>query len=186
MKILNFMGVLGCTMSLQAQLQFANPQAVLIPDVGPGSLYPSPITVAGAAGIVRKLTVTLSNLAHTAQSDVNVLLVGPQGGAVYLIAAPNGTVDFPDVSLTFDDEASGPIPPLVTTGTYLPTGYLPERAVEYDPPPAPAPRGIYATNLSTFAGADPNGTWSLFVWDDESEDSGILAGGWSLSIEIDL
>jgi subtilisin-like proprotein convertase family protein len=184
MKLLSLIGILGCTLSLHAQLHFANPQPVIIPDVGPGSLYPSPITVAGADGVIRKLTVTLSNLSHTAQADVGVLLIGPRGGAVCLIGEPNGTVDFSDVTLTFDDDASGPFPALVTSGTYTSTGYDPRQWFNFVPPPSPVVFGIYDTRLSTFAGADANGTWSLYVWDGESEDSGILAGGWSLNLDL--
>src|SRR5262245_20578966 len=44
-KILSFIGVISCSMSLHAQVHFTNPQSVTIPVVGPGSLYPSPIVV---------------------------------------------------------------------------------------------------------------------------------------------
>ena len=37
--------------------------------------------------------------------------------------------------------------------------------------------------MSTFAGTDPNGTWSLYIVDDWSSDSGSLSGGWSLGLE---
>jgi hypothetical protein len=36
--------------------------------------------------------------------------------------------------------------------------------------------------MSGFAGKDPNGTWSLYVVDDQNGDAGAIHGGWSLSI----
>ena len=39
-----------------------------------------------------------------------------------------------------------------------------------------------ATSLATFNGHDPNGTWSLFVVDDEDDYMGSIDGGWCLDI----
>lgn len=55
--------------------------------------------------------------------------------------------------------------------------------------PSPAPAGPYnfaapfgsATLTSIFGGADPNGTWSLYVADDKGGDTGTLANGWCLT-----
>jgi Ca2+-binding RTX toxin-like protein len=51
--------------------------------------------------------------------------------------------------------------------------------------PAPAPLDSGATTLATFNGSDPNGTWRLFVADDEGSDSGWIGGGWCLGITVD-
>ena len=49
-------------------------------------------------------------------------------------------------------------------------------------PPAPPPP--YVTRLLNLCNnANPNGTWSLFVEDDASMDSGNIAGGWSVTLE---
>ena len=38
------------------------------------------------------------------------------------------------------------------------------------------------STLSTLKGATPNGTWKLFVHDDEDGDISEFAGGWSLTL----
>jgi hypothetical protein len=169
--------------TLGQTVNFSNTNAVDLVDNGPADPYPSSITITGAPWRVGKLTVTLSNLSHTAQSDVNVLLVGPQGQAVYLIAGPNGTMDFTHVTLTLDDSASSYIPSVCTSGRYKPTGYYPEIHDAYPVFPSPAPAGPYSADLAVFRETDPNGAWSLFAMDDEKEDSGVIEGGWSLSFE---
>jgi subtilisin-like proprotein convertase family protein len=169
--------------SLSQTATYWNTNYIEIVDDAPASLYPSPITISSVPWRVASVTVTLSNLSHTSQSDVNVLLVSPQGQAAYIIAGPNGTVDFTDVTLTLDDSAPTEIPSLCTSGSYKPTGYFPDADYLFPVFPAPAPTGPYSPDLSVFQGADPNGTWSLFVFDDEREDSGMIEGGWSLNFE---
>jgi subtilisin-like proprotein convertase family protein len=50
------------------------------------------------------------------------------------------------------------------------------------PYPAPAPVGPYGAAFSAFNGATPNGTWSLYVFDNGPGDQGSVAGGWSLTV----
>lgn len=47
-------------------------------------------------------------------------------------------------------------------------------------PPSPP----YGTNLSTFSGGNPNGTWSLFMQDDKPVNSGFVSNGWVLSLTL--
>jgi subtilisin-like proprotein convertase family protein len=174
----------GIIFSSQSQIAtFSNTDPLVILDNAPASIYPSPITISSVPWRVAKVTLTLSNLSHTAQSDVNVLLVGPQGQAAYVITGPNGTVDFDHVTLTLDDSAPTLIPPICTSGSYKPTRYFPDDDYLFPVFPAPAPAGPYSAELSVFKDTDPNGTWSLFVFDDEREDQGSIEGGWSLNFE---
>ena len=69
------------------------------------------------------------------------------------------------------------VPIQLATGTYKPSNYG-----TGDTFAAPAPAGPYASVLSTFNGANPNGTWSLYVVDDAAGDSGTMSGGWELTI----
>jgi Ca2+-binding RTX toxin-like protein len=49
----------------------------------------------------------------------------------------------------------------------------------------PAPPASSATTLATFNRHNPNGTWRLFVLDDEGELHGWINGGWCLDISVD-
>ena len=156
----------------------SNTTLIAVPDSGNASPYPSQISVAGLASNPSKITVTLKGISHTWPDDLDVLLVGPGGQKVLLMSDTGGGNDLNDVTLTFDDTASANLPDSATivSGTYKPTDF-----VTGDSFPSPAPAGPYGTALSAFNGLDPNGTWSLYVRDDEANDSGSIAGGWSLN-----
>ena len=125
---------------------------------------------------VTKVTVTLS-LSHTYPADVDILLVGPTGQSVVLMSDVGGGTDAVNVALTFDDLGPGLSTPL-SSGTFRPTN-----TGGGDPFPSPAPQTTPAATLAAFNGTNPTGTWSLYVEDDASEDSGHILGGWSLGLE---
>src|SRR5262249_41675372 len=108
-----------------------------------------------------------------------ILLVGPSGTKVLLMsdAADGSSVTAADV--TFDDSAASTMPASgqIFSGSYRPSGFDPSAQFN-----APAPSGPYISALSTFSGTDPNGTWSLYVFDDGFGDFGNIAKGWSLSV----
>jgi hypothetical protein len=81
--------------------------------------------------------------------------------------------------ITFDDD--GLTSPLrLVSGIFKPILPLGVGSAAFA---APAPGGPYASSLSVFDGTNPNGDWQLFVQDDGSADSGVVAGGWSLDIQ---
>ena len=176
------------TFVLPTSSTFANTNAILIPDPaapnppyasqsGPASPYPSTLTVSGVSNTVGRVTVTLSNLSHSFVKDVSALLVGPSGAKTLLMSHagfPNGVAN---VNLTFSDSAPAPLPASggVSSGFWQPSGYSPPVF------PGSAPAGPYPTSLSAFNGLDPNGTWTLYVFDDGPGDSGQIAQGWSLT-----
>jgi hypothetical protein len=97
-----------------------------------------------------------------------------------------GGADVSGVGLTLDDEAAGTLPngTRISSGSYKPT----QGTAENNRPrpaslPSPAPAGPYGTSLSVLDGADPNGTYSLYVYDDAAGDAGQLASGFSLDIK---
>jgi hypothetical protein len=106
------------------------------------------------------------------------VLEGPTGAAIVLMASAGGNADIVDADLTFDDAAADPLPgDQIVSGTYQVSQYGDTRTM-------PAPSPAFGTNLSAFAGLDPNGTWSLWLFDQYvPEDEGSLAGGWGLNLE---
>jgi hypothetical protein len=109
---------------------------------------------------------------------VEVLLVGPGGQHALLLADAGGATDAVDVTLIFEASATDVVPAIgpMVSGAFRPSAYGDGGAFA---PPAPA--GPYVADLDVFVGTDPNGTWSLFVADDQTGDVGAIAGGWSLT-----
>lgn len=144
----------------------------------PADLYPSQIEVSGIAGPVQNVSVTLHDMSHTWPADLNILLVGPTGQTVVLMANVGSSMDIDNIDLIFDDDGQQLSSSQIMAGVYSPTG----TTTIMEPR---APSGPYGTTLSGFDGLDPVGTWSLYVMDSfGSEDGGSIAGGWSLSLEI--
>lgn len=163
---------------------FVNSQPVAIADRGRTDPYPSSIAVAGLGAPATKVTLTLK-LEHSFKKDLEVLLVAPQGQKVLVMSDAAGSSASP-VTWTFDDAAatalrcddSKPEPP---SGAYRPTNC--ERfAGDLDSLRAPAPAPPYSATMAAFNGADPNGTWQLYVEDVGSGDDGTLKS-WTLSIK---
>ena len=158
---------------------YSNAAAIVINDKTNASPYPSPITVSGLQGSITKATVTLTNLYHSAPKDISVLLVAPTGQKTYLMSKTGGTSALKRVSLTFDDVAPTSLTTAqITSGEYKPTAL----ALAPPPFPVPAPPGPYSTNLAVFNGLNPNGTWSLYVYDDTQLDYGVISNGWVLNL----
>ena len=159
-------------------VSFTNAVSITIPDHGAASPYPSTIDVGGINYQVQEVVVGLSGLSHTFASDIDILLVGPSGQSVVLMAGTGGGSSISNVNLTFDDAAPTNLPVAgpILSGSYKPTTYSINASF-----PLPAPAGPHGPALSVFSGTDPNGTWKLFVVDEEEEDMGVIASGWSLT-----
>ncbi|MGC2235575.1 MAG: VCBS repeat-containing protein [Pyrinomonadaceae bacterium] len=162
---------------------FANSAYIGINDIlTPATPYGSTINVSGASGVISNLKVTLTGFSHTLPTDVDILLVSPNGRGLILMSDV-GIAAASNVNLTFDDAATGNLNPAVS-GTYKPTD---NNTVEFlDTFPAPAPLRPYfrtdTNQLSNFNGFNPNGDWRLFVVDDARTNAGSISGGWSLDI----
>ena len=175
----NNLGAAVFNFTFPAMTNAGNGSGIIIPDHGPGSPYPSTITISGVSGVISKATVTLSNLSHSFPNDIEVLLVGPSGQKTVLLAGAGGAHAVTNATITFDDAAAAPLPASgqIVSGTNTPTDYglgLPF--------PGPAPAGPYSTALGVFDGGVPDGIWSLYVFDNSPGDSGNVAGGWALNL----
>lgn len=169
-----------------AATAWSNPGLIAVPTgpaEGRASPYPSTITVA-ASGSISDVNVTLTGLHQDYARGLDLLLVGPGGQKVVLLAGEGGVHSvFDGVNITFDDAASeflnfsngG------DTGTYKPS--IGQQGAFSGPGPAPA--GPYASVLAAFNGTNANGTWKLFAFEDYAGSHGSIAGGWSLDITMD-
>jgi hypothetical protein len=168
---------------------FTNPAPIVINDIGAGTPYPSALNVTGLAGTVTSVKVTLNSFSHSFPDDVGIVLKGPTGAALLIQDGAGDDPDMNNVTYTIADSGAAVLPNLTAwaTGTYKPTTYY-----IGDSFPAPGPLTAYgspgptgggtATFASTFNGTGPNGTWSLFVADFASGDTGVITGGWTLEI----
>ncbi|MGE4180666.1 MAG: proprotein convertase P-domain-containing protein [Limisphaerales bacterium] len=160
--------------------QFANSTGINIPVQGKATPYPSTIDVSRVGGAVSRVTVTVASINHAYPSDIDVMLVGPQGQKVVLMSDAGGSARLVNSRFTFDDRAAAGLPfnpsEPIANGTYKPTNH---QGVDDFPD---APPGTTSATLDVFAGTDPNGVWSLYVVDDAAPDGGSIVGGWILNI----
>lgn len=160
--------------------------AIQIPGTGTSgnaSPYPYNINVTGLSGVVTDVNVDVTGLTHTWASDIDMLLVSPNGIPVMLMSDACIGERLTAVNFQFNDEtaAVGPAGNLprtgCTSGIYRPTNYDTDEVM-----PAPAPGLPYHDRLSIFDGINPNGTWQLFIVDDASPDAGFITGSVTLNI----
>jgi len=152
-----------------------------IPAMGPATTYPVPLTVAGIAGTITDVNVTLIGLEHTFPADLDVMLVGPGGQHVVLMSDVGAGIPVSNLNVVLDDEGGGTLQTstTLTTGLFQPTNVGPGGLF-----PSPAPSSLTAaTALSVFDGTNPNGTWKLYVVDDNINDAGFISQGWQLTID---
>ena len=169
------------SVSITGGFTATNSNSISIPSSGTASPYPSEITVSGQYGAVQQVVVRLHNFSHTSPDDVDLMLVGPTGRKIILMSDVGGTNSVSNVTLTFDDAAANYLPDegQVTTGTYKPTDY----GLDRDNFPSPAPSDhTFGSTLSTFVGDYPNGTYKLFLVDDNGNNAGSISGGWSIAL----
>jgi hypothetical protein len=156
----------------------------------PSLLYVGTNGAASLPGTIQTVSITLSGFNCKVTQDVSVMLVAPNGTAFEVMSDAGGTVAFNFGNLTLSDSATSAMPmsPFVN-GSYKPTSWS---CGSTYPSPAPgvhnsaAPCGT-ETLTSEFAsvvgGLSPNGTWQLFLANQQTGTSG-SATSWSLSFTI--
>ncbi|MFN7937796.1 MAG: S-layer homology domain-containing protein [Bryobacteraceae bacterium] len=160
---------------------FCNPGALT---VSPSSTpYPQKIFVSGVSGTVTGMNVRLNGVTHDTPTDIDALLVSPDGSKKMVILSDTGATG----DIVLNDLAGNRLPAsTVAGGTFRPTDIASGGADNF---PTPAPAGPYsspapagsATLASTFGGIDPNGTWTLYAVDDVAgTESASISGGYCL------
>jgi hypothetical protein len=178
--------------------QFTNTQSI---NFGGEALpYPATINVTEAPPVIGSVRVTLYDFFDIGPDDLDMLLVGPQGQNILLMADAGGST-LSGGTLTFQDNAGQVLPdngPIVT-GKFEPTSWEPGQTsfpppFGESPPPPPAPYnepgstlGGPVTLASVFNGTNPNGQWRLYVRVEPSSFQplglrGQIAGGWGLQL----
>jgi Ca2+-binding RTX toxin-like protein len=160
---------------------FSNTTPIQIPTIGQGFPYPSEIQVTGLSGAITDVNATLVNMNHGFADDIEALMVAPGGQTTVLIADAGGTATVVNDTITLDDQAQLVAPDtggFVGGLSYRPADYDLPGLEPYNPPAPPPPHGL---TMSTSNGSNPNGTWSLFVFDDKFPDSGRI-DGWSVNV----
>jgi uncharacterized repeat protein (TIGR01451 family) len=159
---------------------FSNSGVITIPDSGSASPYPSTINVSGLGGMVRNVSVTLSNLTHSYPGDLKIALVSPAGQTVVLTTNLCGPYGVSNVTLTFSGASTTPFSEkeAATNGVYEVCGCGQDLAIGGFPTPS------QNNGMEAFAGSEPNGIWSLYVYDAKRGDQGKIAGGWILHLDV--
>lgn len=159
---------------------FFAPNVVAIPDNAIANPYPSTINVSGfKKGKITDVNVRLRGLNHGNPDDVDVMLVSPSGERAILMSDAGGSPDALSLTLTIDDDAAAAMPDnaALATGSFQPTNHGPG----VDAFPSQVSHSG-AVPLSIFNGNNPNGTWKLYVVDDDAGLVGAFSGGWDLKI----
>jgi subtilisin-like proprotein convertase family protein len=173
---------------------FTNSTPLTIPAIGTSMPYGTTLNVSGLSG-TKKIKLELTGLSHTFPGDLDILLVGPAGQKFVVMSdAVSSFATQTGANVVLKDDAAATLPATGTVnmnGEWKPTDHTTTPADNF---PAPAPAAPYQlpapSGSNTFAsvfgtrGMDLNGTWTLYVLDDVSGDSGSLAG-WKLTFESD-
>jgi subtilisin-like proprotein convertase family protein len=174
-------GTIGNGWRLDLETGPGNPALIAAASDAPSAAtYPAQLPVSGLSGEIADVDVNLTGLSHAHPDDLDVVLVSPQGQKVMLTSDAGGAVPAVNAVWRFDDAAPAAMPDAgaAPTARYRPADYEPGESL-----PAPAPGAPYAGSLRAFEGADPNGTWRLYVADDRSGDPVSIARGFGLTIK---
>ena len=184
------LGALALSAPAAGAVTFSNAESINAPlDGGQDS---SAIAVTGQTGTVAKVRVTLNGTGFDFPAHLDILLLAPGGQRAMLMSDACSSGSFSNAgALTFDDSAGGEIADNCgiqsTGGTFRPTD---RPATTGDDPAtdafeAPAPTsGPYPATLSGFAGAAPNGSWVLYIFDDTFMGANNVDLGWSLNLDL--
>ncbi len=143
--------------------------------------YPSRVLVSNVAGVVSNVTVTLDAVTYSYNSDLEMMLAGPNSSNnIVFWGNVGGDASTNNQNFTIAD--GGTLLPAtntsLTSGTYAPTVYSTPYAIAFTAPapssPNLAPPSGTATFNSQFDNTNPNGYWSFYVMEPGGGDHGSI------------
>jgi subtilisin-like proprotein convertase family protein len=151
----------------------------------PSSTYPSSISVTDANGLLTEVEVTLRGLKDSNAEGLQVLLVGPGGNRIVLMASYDAgrhvTLNSDWSFVTLSQRVQCPEP----EGMWRGAGATePFNCGLSEPFPEPAPAGPYVERLEDVGNGGVTGEWKLYVANDASDGQGTVATGWSLKLHV--
>jgi subtilisin-like proprotein convertase family protein len=146
---------------------------------GPAAPYPWELNVGYEGVVVRKVRVRLEGLTHTYPDDLDILVLGPVGGAAILMSDAGGEFDASNALIGWDDDSPTNMPDASTlpSATYRPTNHNTGNPDVF----TDLGVGPFGSQLSVFRGLPAKGTWKLYVMDDSDFDVG-SATRWCVDI----
>jgi len=155
--------------------EFTGSGGISIPSSGNATPYPSTLTVSGAITGMSAVRVKLNGLSHTLPTDLDILLLAPNGAVAALMSDTGGSNAVTGINMLFDDAGMNVIPgtSTITSGTYRATNNGADEALP------PGGIGSIGTSLAALITGGINGDWKLFVTDDSSGNGGSISS-WSL------
>lgn len=158
---------------------FSNPATITINSPGPASPYPSNIVVSGVRTPVSAVRVTLRGVTHPFPYDLAIAVRSP-AGTFHILTARCGLLNSAGISggvVTFSSAATNPIN-VMQSGEFAPA-----RCSNIQFPGGLPSADAMALGFGPLASVVPNGTWSLYVYDDIAPDGGTIANGWSIGFD---
>jgi hypothetical protein len=146
----------------------------IFPGAGPASAFPIAINVSGAPAVTTGVELVLTGLKHSFADDLAIALQGPTGLAVLVLTDAGGRSNFDgnytfsfNGDLTLGNGNFGGNNTVITPGSYNPAVY------GFNPI---ADLLTSDGSLDLFNGLNPNGTWKVWIWDDQIGNVGSIAG----------
>jgi streptogramin lyase/subtilisin-like proprotein convertase family protein len=184
-----------------------NTAPIDIPITTVGQAFPSSssaVEVTDEPGVITDVNVRVTGISHNFPDDLDLILQPPNGEQAIMLASDAGSAvgskvspasakqSYPahGVTLGFDDASPFSLRdrmPLVS-GIYKPTNVADAVSGDIDGGFAAAPSS-FTSSLASLQGSDPNGTWRLWAFDDDTDGKdqiGKVFGGWGLDITTAL
>jgi hypothetical protein len=162
--------------------QFSNPTLLQLGNNGTAAT--SAIEVSGFTTLIADVDVQLLKIDFISggTQEIDVLLIGPDGKTALIMSDVGGNTATTNVNLLLDDQAAEQLPSNAPLANCIcqPTNVGSPDTMNLGAGPVTVPSGAA---LGVFNGINPNGTWRLWAFDDESNsNTGTISRGWSLKI----